>query len=196
MTLQQVMVVHYDDSCWGVEFPHHPGVTGSRETSGEASRLAETLAQTLLDPEADTVEVSQIEFALDKDGNAYRLIIARDDFDERATIATTAKRMIERDEPLYVRPVTPIATGERQVLAVLPTDTVGWILSFIRKGESALVFNWSQNGVLQALEISNDQDIDGVGLNELGITEVSTFDEALRALMGHEVGRMSRPLLA
>lgn len=190
-----------DDYGWTIESPQIPELVGGRKNAEDLVRdTAEIIAWAKDDDvEYDPVFLHEQHLVTDPSGREYliRWWFDAEDSDARYE---TARRMnsavhngfMEADE-LAQQPVLP-TTGERLLIAVVGTDTLGWIEDQLSQRDGCCVLvEHAGDGAVWSVPFG----LDGLlgsqrarSTKELGLTRDSTFRDLKDAVVASELNNL------
>lgn len=182
---------------WMLSSPQVPTLAAGRNSLPElyaaANDLLEFAEAPIRDQRAPGVYVHQQHLVVDPSGNEY---LIRWQFDEDVDIEDdpryeTASRLhasvLEGREAEDLDRSPQLATGERLLIVVLPSDRIDWIEEQLRDNESATLSMHRGDGALWSIPFGEELDLPGKRSAEsLGLSPDDTFADLLDAVISSE----------
>ena len=186
-----------DDFGWTIESPQIPELIGGRSTGEELVEDTPAIIDWAVDEDASFDEIYAHEQHLIEDPQGRQYLIRwqfndEGNYDERYQTASRLNYAVTSGmvtpEEFGEHPALPL-TGERLYIAVIGTDTLGWIQDQLSDRECCCVLAQhledgavihppcAPSGVMQA----------GLPIEKLGLHRDSTFSEMLDAVLAREV---------
>ena len=195
-----------DSYGWTIESPQIPELIGGRDTAEAVLADTEEIVKLALDEGAEFDHVYRHEqhLTIDPAGREYliRWQFNADDHPARYDTATRLNSAVSNglmdDDEISQQPQLP-TTGERLLIAVVGTDTLGWIQGQLsqRVGCCVLVQGLGEGALLHV-----PFGLDGLlgprqrySTAELGLSEHSTFQELADALLASEIEDLKKTVL-
>lgn len=190
---------------WDISTPQAPGLFAGYPTAEEAAAATEGLLDFAgLAAGSYRLWRHEQKFVTSPAGDEFYVRFyaddpdARDDHsDLRGSAAGREMSAIEKGHVELDRMPT-LPTGERLIIAVTPTDRLGWVLDQLGAGEGAIASYYGGNDAVWSCPIFDGDREHGRGtpLEELGLTRESTIGEVMDRVIAGEASELSAHLAA
>lgn len=184
-----IFVTDEGDYGWSVESPQVPGFTMGRETQAELKRDLVRALRFANAPSGAPRTFHQVQRRLSPEGEEFTIRVAEGP--HRADRLETYKRLLgvmDTDQRTEMLDFARTSTGEASFVAVVPTDTLGWLMEQFHEQGDVVIFvvAVADEGLFSA-QMSSDpsrRQQGWKGLEEMGWTVDTTISEVMRTLAG------------
>ncbi|MBF9349270.1 hypothetical protein BKG80_18950 [Mycobacteroides chelonae] len=191
-----------DDYGWTIESPQVPELIGGRSTSEELLADAPDIIDWATDRQVfDHIFAHEQHIVADPQGRQYliRWQFTDDDHNSDARYETAGRLNFAVTSGLITpeefgqHPALEL-TGERLYIAVVGTDTLGWIQDQLSDRENCCILaEHLGDGAVANLPFAPTGTLKtGIDVEKLGLTRDSTFDEMRDAVLAHEIESLKK----
>ncbi|MFC9441159.1 hypothetical protein [Nocardia sp. NPDC057030] len=189
---------------WTIESPQIPELIGGRSTIQELVKDTTEIIQFAKDPDQrfDEIFAHEQHWLVDPSGDEYlvRLSVSGDDdsVDERYQTAGRLHAAVHDGYDQDEKERQPQSvTGERLLLVVLRTDTLGWVVDQLGPNGCAVLCQHEGDGAIWSVPIgaSGLDKQQRWGFELLGLSRDSTFADMLDAVLSSEVDDGARRMI-
>ncbi|MBF6358295.1 hypothetical protein IU449_27740 [Nocardia higoensis] len=186
---------------WTIQSPQIPELIGGRKTAEDLLQDTPAIIEFAKDPDQhfDRMFAHEQHWIEDPAGDEYLIRWCISDeagpVDERYQTAGRLNAAVHDGYESEEKARQPQSvTGERLLLVVLPSDTLGWITDQLGPSGCAVLCHHEGEGAIWSLPIgSTGMDRQQRwGFERLGLTPQSTFAEMLDAVMSSETTELTR----
>ncbi|MGC5027402.1 hypothetical protein ACLQ3K_21860 [Tsukamurella sp. DT100] len=203
-----LVFTNYEGFGWSIHSPQLPGLAAGRTTStdivNDTPEILRFAGASTDDVGAPNVYVHEEHARTDPYGNEYLIRMygpPNGDASDREHLAGLAAGAVDdgiwTDAERAKQPL--LSTEERLIIVALPTDTLGWIRDQMDSDDSATLIVAAPGVGANAVwnvpySVPGFESNLGRDLVELGLSDTSTVDEMLRALLAADAAVPSKAL--
>lgn len=192
---------------WSIESPQIPELIGGRSKLDDLIRDTNLILEFADAPikDANAAGVFRHEQIATEDPSGFEYLIRwlvneEADGDDPMSRVSTAGRLLSSARegyPEYLRARQPeLVTGERLLIAVMGTDTIGFILDQLKEGQGAIIAQHRGEDAVYSVPIGISASLDGWTweLEDLGLTRDDSVEKVIDSVLDWEANKLgSRP---